>query len=71
MPRKYQNEQLVRFTKYSKFGESDRFGYVIDYYNNYYIIRNYTGGTDVYMRTVKYIKQVTKEEEFLLFLERK
>jgi hypothetical protein len=75
MSHKFKKGQLVRLTQYDKFGESDLFGYVMDYVGksvglSHYIITDYTRGSQVYLRKANCIKPVTKEEEFLLFLER-
>jgi len=71
---KFKIGQLVRFTEFETFGNSDLFGYVTNYYGSnvglrHYMIRDYNGDiTAIYMRTAKHMKPVTKEEEFLLFL---
>lgn len=79
MTQKFQKGELVRFTEFKKFGDSDLYGHVHDYFGsevglNHYVIKEYPtkncNSTVVYFRTTKYMKKVSKEEEFLLILEK-
>jgi len=65
--------QLVRFTEYDTFGDSDLFGYVKGYYGkkiglHHYMIVGYNDTTQIYMRSSRFMKAATQEDEFLLKL---
>jgi hypothetical protein len=75
MARKFNIGDMVRFTEYTKFSESDLFGYVIDYYGkelglHHYAIRRYNEPEfSIYLRTSCQIILMTKEEIVLFKLE--
>jgi hypothetical protein len=75
MALKFKIGDMVRFTECTKFGASDLFGYIIDYYGKeiglrHYAIRRYNEDTlDIYLRTTAQIKSMTNEEIFMVKLE--